>query len=57
MPRRKYKGSRPGANLPADLKAPFLIDSSSDEPQFVEKCRERLIKLLKHYSIRDGGLL
>jgi hypothetical protein len=53
MPRRKYKGFRPGASLPANLKAPFLTDAPSDgQQQLAKKCCERLNELLSHYSIR-----
>jgi hypothetical protein len=57
MPERKSKGpNKPGANLPAPLKISFQIDwSANPDSQIREKCSERLVKLLKHYGIKDSA--
>jgi hypothetical protein len=56
MPEKKSKGpNKPGANLPAPLKIPFQIHwSANPDSQIREKCSERLVKLLKHYGIKDS---
>jgi hypothetical protein len=57
MPEKKSKGpNKPGANLPAPLKIPSQIDwSANPDSQIREKFSERLVKLLKHYEIKDSN--